>query len=89
MKRMEGHCVIKCKVKDKDSGLLGCGAALIGKWFCEPWTLEDEGDMYFRNVRSHLSSKAVSHPGRPESFVTLFWKPQTSQSLAHSVQVFS
>jgi hypothetical protein len=67
----KGHLVIKCQVKHKDSRLLGCGAALIGKWFHEPRTLEDEGDTYFRNVRSHLPSNAVSHPGRPESFVTL------------------
>jgi len=63
MKKMEDHLVIKCKVKHKDSGLLDCGAALIGKWFHEPWTLEYEGDTYFLNVRSHLPSNAVSHPG--------------------------
>jgi hypothetical protein len=80
MKKMEGHLVIKCKVKHKDSGLLGCGAAQIGKWFHEPWTLEDEGDTYFLNVTSHLPSNVVSHPGRPESFFTLSWKLQTSQS---------
>jgi len=60
---MEGHLVVKCKVKHKDSGLLGCGAALIRKWLHEPWTVEDEGDRYFWNVRSHLPSNAVSHPG--------------------------
>jgi hypothetical protein len=47
-KKMEGHLIIKCEVKHKDSGLLGCDAALIGKWFHEPWTLEDEGDIFFK-----------------------------------------
>jgi len=34
---------------------------------------------YLRNVTvSHWSSDAASHPRRPESFMTLLWKPQNS-----------
>lgn len=37
-----------------------------------PWTPEELGNTFLRNVRNHLPRGAVSHPGRPEYTSTLY-----------------
>lgn len=50
----------------KDSGLLGCDAEFMGKWF----------RTFLRNVGNHLSTDWKSHPRRPEFLITLLCKHQ-------------
>jgi hypothetical protein len=53
---------------------------LFWKFFLLHLTLDNEGNMFLRNIRNHLPSNTVSRPRKQESPITLAWKPQNSLS---------
>jgi len=58
-----------------------CCQRLQGSWTF----LEDESDIFLRNVGDDLLSDIASNPRRPESSIVPLWKPQNSQSNSCSV----
>jgi hypothetical protein len=50
-----------------------------------PSTLEDESDMFLRNVSDDLHNDIASDPSRLESSIVPLWKPKNSQSDSFSV----
>jgi len=50
-----------------------------------PSALEDESDIFLRNVSDDLHGDIASNPSRLESSIVPLWKPQNSQSNSFSV----
>ena len=76
------------KHEHEDSGLLGCNTATLDKWLLtfggngEPSSSrvkqpdpEDDGTTILGNIKCHSPNNTASHQRRPESSVTLLWKP--------------
>jgi hypothetical protein len=62
------------------SNIVGCDAALLGKWqesFTDHLILQDEGNVFLQNAGNHLTSDSALHHRRLESSITSPWKFQT------------